>query len=243
MRATVANTSSALMALVAVFLSPTLAAAHISVASGPGYAGTTQEITFQVGHGCAGSDGKLNDTVSVTIDIPDSVLSLRAVPSPFGKVTVQKTGAVVKSVTWQKKTEDVLLSDDDFYKFTIRVPVPNTPFSTIYFVAHQTCNSSAGPITVDWSGTAATASEDAGAAEPAPALIVLPAHRPGWNKLTVPVAVVADLFSKVFADAQIVWKGTAAFSSNPVTQTQIEGTAGVTALGDLGAGDEIWVKY
>lgn len=243
MRGTVANTSAALMAMTAVFLSPTLAAAHITVASGPGYAGTTQEITFQVGHGCAGSDGKLNDTVSVTIDIPASVLSLRAVPSTFGKVTVQKTGSVVNSVTWQKQADDVLPSDDEFYKLTIRIPVPNTPFSTLYFVAHQTCSSAAGPITVDWSATGATPAEDAGASEPAPALIVLPAHQPGWNKLTVPVAVPADLFSKLFADAQIVWKGTAAFSNNPATQAQILGTAGVTALAELAAGDEIWVKY
>lgn len=78
-------------------------------------------------------------------------------------------------------------------------------------------------------------------AEPAPALVVLPARQAGWNKLTVPVAVT-DL-SVLFADAQIVWKSSAAYSANAATLDQIKTTAGVSVLSALAAGDEIWVKY
>ena len=41
---------------VAVTLSSTFAAGHVSVASGPAFANTTQEVTFGVGHGCEGAD-------------------------------------------------------------------------------------------------------------------------------------------------------------------------------------------
>jgi hypothetical protein len=46
-----------------------------------------------------------------------------------------------------------------------------------------------------------------------------------------------------FGDAQIVWKGTAAFSANPTTAGLIAGTSGVTALTSIAAGDVIWVKH
>lgn len=64
---------------------------------------------------------------------------------------------------------------------------------------------------------------------------------PGWNKFTVP-AQMSDL-SVFFKDAQIVWKGSAAYSANPNIAAQIAGTSGVTALTSLNVGDEVWVKY
>ena len=238
MRGTVATSTAALMAVATAF-APTLAQAHISIISGPGYANTTQEITFRVGHGCSGSD-----TYTVKIDIPDGVTSVRAETNTFGKVSVQKDASLnVTSVTWQKADADVLPSDDNYYKVTLRLKVPNTPFATAYFKAHQTCKASDGTLlpVVDWVATAQTTSDDAGMAEPAPALVILPAHQAGWNKLTVPAAI-ADL-SVLFADAQIVWKGSAAYSANAATLDQIKTTAGVSVLAALAAGDEIWVKY
>jgi hypothetical protein len=60
--------------------------------------------------------------------------------------------------------------------------------------------------------------------------------------LTAGVAV-GD-FGAYFGDAQIVWKGTAAFSPNASVAELIPGTAGATTLAaDLAVGDEIWVKY
>lgn len=49
---------------------PGVARAHVSVVSGPGFANTTQEIVFGVGHGCAGAD-----TTRVRVEIPAGVLS------------------------------------------------------------------------------------------------------------------------------------------------------------------------
>jgi uncharacterized protein YcnI len=239
MRGSFVTRASSIMAAV-VALAPGLALAHVSVASGPGYANTTQEVAFGVGHGCSGSD-----TYSITIDIPAGVTSVRAVANTFGKATVVRDAAQnVTSVTWTKADADVLPADDDYYKLSIRMKVPDAPFTTLYFPTHQTCKTAAGVVlpVVDWVATAATPVSDAGPApEPAPALLILPAHQPGWNKLTVPAAVT-DL-KPLFADAQIVWKGSAAYSANTATVEQIKSTAGVTELTALAAGDTIWVKY
>jgi uncharacterized protein YcnI len=221
----------------AISLLAATAGAHIEVASGPGFANTSQEITFGVGHGCSGID-----TYSVKIDIPAGVSSVRAETSDFGKATVEKDAAGnVIAVNWTKAAADLLDSDTNYYKLVLRLKVPNAPFTTIFFPAHQTCMATDGGTTVvDWVGTM-PAPPDGGGPEPAPALKIVPARRAGWNKLTVPAAV-SDL-SGFFGDALIVWKGTAAYSSNPATADLIMKTSGVTALGALAANDEVWVKY
>jgi hypothetical protein len=76
--------------------------------------------------------------------------------------------------------------------------------------------------------------------EPAPALVILPARSPGWNKFTV-TNKVTDL--SIFKDAQIVWAGDAAYSGNPATADQIKSEEGVTELKEIAAGTEIWVKF
>ena len=75
---------------------------------------------------------------------------------------------------------------------------------------------------------------------PAPAIVILPPRFPGWNKFTAP-AEIADL--SVFNDAEIVWVGEAAYSSNPATAALIEAEDGVTVLESIPADAEIWVKY
>lgn len=230
------GTAASWMALAGVLALPAVASAHIGVTS-PVYAGTTQELTFNVGHGCEGAD-----TLSISVEIPATVTSVRVQPSGFGTATIDKDPAteLVKSVTWVKDEADLREADDGYYKLSIRAKIPAQPFTTLFFKTRQTCKVPGGATTVvDWVGEIQTEAE--GGPEPAPAALVLPPRKPGWNKFKVPVAI-ADL-SKVFDDAQVVWKGTAAFSSNPVTAEQIKGTAGVTALTALAAGDEIWVKY
>jgi uncharacterized protein YcnI len=225
---------AALITGTAVSLVPCLADAHVSVASGYGFANTSQEITFGVGHGCSGSD-----TYSVRIEIPAGVTSVRAETSDFGRATVEKDAAQnVVAVHWQKADADVVDSDANYYKLVLRLKVPNAPFTTITFPTHQTCRMPDGGLTtVDW----VAVGETDGGAEPAPQLKIVPAHRTGWNKLTVPVAVSA--LGTYFDDAQIVWKGNQAFSANPATAELIQGTSGVEALTALAAGDEVWVKY
>ena len=220
----------------AVSLSAAFSAGHVSISSGPGFADTTQEVTFSVGHGCEGFD-----TSGVRLTIPAGVTSVRAVPNDFGKATVEKDAAgLVTAVSWQKAPADVLPGDTAYYKLVVRFRVPNQPFTTVHFPARQTCiGADGGLMNVDW--TATMPLPDGGGPEPAPALNIVPARRPGWNKYTVPAAI-SDL-SIFFGDALIVWKGSAAYSANPNTASLIGMTAGVTSLTALAANDEIWVKY
>lgn len=213
------------------------AQAHIVVGSGPATANSNNEVTFTVGHGCAGAD-----TYRVTIDIPAGVTGVRPLRSDFGALSVGKDMAgTITSVTWQKAPAEALAADIALYKLGIRMKTPDQPFSTVYFAAHQTCRAADGTMTtVDWVGTPAD-SADGGTIEPAPGLSIVPARLPGWNKYTVGV-VMQDL-GVFFKDAQIVWQGTAAYSANPSTVALIANTPGVTPLAALKPGDEIWVKY
>jgi uncharacterized protein YcnI len=228
------RTVVALLVVTGILVVPAIASAHVSVASGPGFANTTQEIVFGVGHGCAGAD-----TYSVRIEIPAGVTSVRPVRSDFGRVSVEKNSAGdVTAVIWQKADADLLEGDISYYKLAVRLKVPNQPFTTLYFPTHQTCKASDGTLSsTDWVGTPASGSGE----EPAPALNIVPARKPGWNKFTVPSAI-PDL-NVFFGDAQIVWKGATAYSPNPTTVEQVKATSGVTALTELQANDEIWVKY
>ncbi|HKQ69863.1 MAG TPA: YcnI family protein [Polyangiaceae bacterium] len=231
------RTSAALLTGLAISLASTLVSAHISIASGPGFANTTQEVVFGVGHGCAGAD-----TFSVRVEIPAGVTSVRPLTSDFGKVTLEKDATgVVTGVVWQKAEENALESDTNYYKLAVRLKVPNQPFTTLRFPTHQTCRAADGGISVvDWVELSSTA-PDGGEAEPAPTLSIVPARKAGWNKFTVPVPV-ADL-GAFFGDALIVWKGNAAYSANTATADLIKTTADVTPLTGLAAGDEVWVKY
>jgi uncharacterized protein YcnI len=219
-----------------VVLASATAHAHVSLTSGPGYAKQSQVLTFGIGHGCTGAD-----TVKLEVAIPDSVTSVRAMPSAFGDATVNYDDAmVVKSVSWSKdKARSV---DDQYYQMSIRITVPDAPFTTIYFPAKQTCRAADGKETVvEWSAIPdPNTDETSEGSEPAPALNILPVRYPGWNKFTVK-ADIKDL--TVFNDAQIVWSGDAAYSSNPATQDQIKNEDGVSTLTEIKSGSDIWVKY
>jgi uncharacterized protein YcnI len=231
------RTTSAALAAATTMAFTSAASAHISVISGPAFADTSQEITFGVGHGCEGSD-----TLGVRVEIPAEIVSLRALNSDLGPAVVELDDAeLVRAVSWEKNESSVLDADLNYYKLTVRVRVPNTPFVTLHFPTRQTCRTADGEeIVVDWVSTEPeeTASEET---EPAPALTILPKRFPGWNKFTV-ATPVANL-STFFGDAQIVWKGESAYSANPFTTELIGQTEGVSALESLEAGDEIWVKY
>jgi uncharacterized protein YcnI len=213
------------------------ALAHVSMSS-PAFAKTSQVLTFGVGHGCEGADTK-----SIEVQIPKEVTSLRVVPSPLFSEGELKTDAagVVTSVVWSKP--NVRAKDDAYYQLQIRISVPDAPFTTLYFPTKQTCRSADGKETVvDWAALP-TGEEPAQGEEgppPAPALVILPARAPGWNKYTVK-AKLTDL--TIFNDAQIVWAGDAAYSSNPATAELIASEDGVEKLSEIAAGAEIWVKY
>jgi len=218
----------------AISLVPAMAAAHISITSGAGYANATQTIKFGVGHGCAGLD-----TYSVKVEIPAGVTSVLPMPSDFGRLSVERDAAgTVTAVAWTRTAQESYDRDFAYYELALRAKLPDNAFSTVFFPTHQTCLApDGGTVVTDWIGTDPTDTT----VEPAPAVKVVPSRRAGWNKFTVPLAV-ADV-AVFFADALIVWKGNAAYSPNPTTTDLIKNTTGVTALTSLTASDEIWVKY
>lgn len=224
------------MSVAALFLlAPATVWAHVSIASGPAFADVSQEVTFGVGHGCEGAD-----TYAVSVEIPAGVTSIRPETSDFGQVDVEtdSAGTIVR-VIWQKPDADVLDSDTQYYKLTMRLRTPDEPFTSLFFPSQQTCRAADGTETVvDWVGIDV---EEGGEVEPAPELFVVPERFPGWNRFTVGTAI-ADL-GVFFADAEIVWRGNAAYSINPTTVDLIGSTEGVTLLESLEADDEIWVKY
>jgi uncharacterized protein YcnI len=230
-------------ALATTTLAAPAAMAHISINSGPGFADKTQEVIFGVGHGCASTD-----TLSVRVQIPAAVTTVRALNSDLGRARVEKnTAGVVTAVIWSKPPTEIVEGDPNYYKLALRLRVPNEPFTTLYFPTIQTCRSTAGVETMtEWVGTGAGSGHDAGAVdaaepEPAPALLIVPARQPGWNKLTVPAALSSP--ATYFADAQIVWLGTAAYSSNTNVADLIKTEPGTQTLTSIPAGSTVWVKY
>ena len=218
---------------VALF-TPALAHAHVSIASGPALANVTQEITFGVGHGCAGAD-----TLAVDIDIPQGVTSIRPLTSDFGQVDVMTDAAgIIVMVSFSKPEANVKEADTQYYKLVVRMKPPDAPFSTVFFPSRQTCLAADGTTSVvDWVGLDESETD----VEPAPALFLIPERFPGWNRWSVSEDI-GDL-SAFFGDAEIVWRDNAAFSINPTTTDLIGSTDGVTLLESLSAGDDIWVKY
>jgi uncharacterized protein YcnI len=229
--------SAASAAIVLNVLWAGAAYAHVSISSGPGYAGQTQIVTFSVGHGCEGAD-----TVGIAVSIPKEVTSLRALPSTFGgSIEIAKDDAgVVQKVTWSKP--DARAADELYYEMRLRFKVPDAPFTSVFFAVTQTCRTADGEEkTVEWAALPSDpAPADGQEAEPAAELKVLPVRKPGWNKYTMK-SKVEDL--SIFDDAQIVWSGNAAYSGNEETKKQIAGESDVEALTEIDAGATVWVKY
>lgn len=216
------------------------ASAHVGAGPATLQANSSQEITLSIGHGCVipnVTPETYTDTTSLTVDIPAGVTSVRGVSNPdFPNLTYTKdTNGNVTNITWAKAAGAELNSDSNYYKLVLRGRLPNAPFTKLYFKSHQVCKAP-GKAT-DW----VALPTDPPGGEPAAEVTILPAKAPGWNKYTVPVAVT-DL-SAFFKDAQIVWKGSAAYSANAIIAEQIKGETGVTALTSLAANDEIFVKW
>lgn len=213
-----------------------LAEAHVSIVSGPAASAKTQKITFGVAHGCEGAD-----TVKIRVEIPAGISGVRALTSDFGKPVVEKDGTNVTAITWVKADTEFQVDDVQYYEITLRARVDAPAFSTVLFHAIQTCRTAAGvEIVVPW------IEAPGGTGDPAPALVVAPAHMPGWNKFVIPagITVTAAALPTYLGDALIVWRGNAAYSANANTMAMVAVTPGVTALAsDLQANDEIWVRY
>ena len=165
------------------------AQAHVSVASGPGFADKSQVVTFGVGHGCAGAD-----TLSVRVQIPADVTSVRALNSDLGPAKVEKNAAgLVTAVVWSKPISEIVEGDPNYYSLALRFRVPNKPFTTVLFPRRPDlphpgrCRDDGrvdGRPPRRGPERKTRAVPDAAAPEPAPALLIVPARVPGWNKYT-----------------------------------------------------------
>jgi hypothetical protein len=238
--------SVSLLVIAGCFFATKGASAHITLA-GPAFANATFLASFSVGHGCENPKnptGPMLDTYSVTVDIPAGVTSVRAVDSTLGRAVAATNGSgAVTSITWAKNMSDVLTADVDFYSLPVRMKLPNAPFTTLYFMAHQVCmDSDNNPVHVEWVGQGQTTALPDGAPppEPAPSVVLLPARVPGWNKYTV-TQQITNL--SIFNDAEIVWAGDAAYSVNPNYQSLITTEPNTVALTAIQPNTEIWVKY
>lgn len=230
-------------AVAACLLVSSTALAHVELISSAAPANKSSEITFAVGHGCEDADGNKVDTYKLRVDIPAGVTSVRVVQTDFGKAVPIKNGADIVAFEWTRDTSLLLDDDVNFYKITLRAKVPDAPYTKLQWNVTQTCRTpggtEVGPVLWDQPEGSTTGS-------PAPIVAVAPAHVAGWNKITIPTGatVAHDDLPTYFGDAQIVWKGTSAYSPNSNTNAQIANTAGVTPLdGDLVAGDVLWVRY
>lgn len=226
-----------LFAVLSVLTLPGVASAHPHITSPRALANTSgQLVTIGVSHGC---DSGTKDTVKIQVDIPANISSVRPLygPDGFGLPTVTKVSSAVTTVVWEKSTFD-LAGDNIYLELVLRLRVADVPFSQIRFNVTQTCRNGTGDTVVVWDDI----DDSAGLA--APVLTVVPAHTAGWNKLTLPVAIAEADLPTYFGDAQILWRGTSAYSPNSAVATLIGMTPGVTALtGGLAVGDELWVKY
>ena len=223
-----------------VLVIPAIASAHVSLSSGPAQANKSQIISFGVGHGCTDTNGKHLDTVKVTVTIPAGVTSARGIRSDFGNPTYTKSGANITAITWTKPPGDLLEADDSYYEIKLRAKVPDAPFTKLQWNIIQVCEDSTthAQITVPWDQP-----EGSTTGEPAAIQMVVPARTTGWNKFTMGRALTIEEVATFLGDALIVWRGNAAYSSNPNTMAQIGATSGVTALDAVSANDEIWVRY
>ena len=233
---------ASVLSAVVVSLGALQAQAHIAVNTvKPAVAATTQELTFTVGHGCEGAD-----TTRIEVSIPEGVGGVRPLDSVFGKARLTKdaTTGRVTAVTWTKAEADVLEEDTQLYKLTLRAALPDVPFTTLFFPTVQTCRKADGTVlTAKWVALSTEHDHSGGGTTPelpAPALFVLPARTPGWNKYTV-TQHVHDL--TVFGDAQIVWAGKAAYSPSAQITSLLAQEPDTQVLREIHPDTEIWVRY
>ncbi len=212
-------------------------------------ANTTNEILFNVPHGCTSAEslpafsGANLDTSKIEITIPAAIVTATTVASLrpamdglYGAVTVGAVdaGGNVK-LTWTRKLAgtgeaNAAASDNHLYKVSVRLRVPNvasasdTAIKKYQFPTVQTCTSGGIDYVMDW-GTANS-----------PTLIVFPDRRKGFNKFTLDASTVADFtttatgtlgarLKSYFGDAAIVWFGKAGYSANPNTSAKIQALA------------------
>ncbi len=229
-------------------------------------AGRNYELVLSVPHGCTytTSSGTTSaaDTWKVEVVIPAGFLGARPIlDGVFGKPTLTKDeNGMVTAITWEKGTAFDSSADDQVHRVAVRSTAPNAPFTTARFNVKQFCRHPEGgeELVVDWANYGTPATNES------PAVKIVPARTPGWNRYLMTPAnelhsaqEVKDFLAAYFSDAQIVWLQApggprGGFSVNPATTTRIQaqaaGDASFFAVADqtelmLHANDTLWVRF
>ncbi|MDP1626874.1 YcnI family protein [Parvibaculum sp.] len=167
------NLSIALCAA-AIFAAAAPASAHVTLGQESAPAGSYYKAVFRVPHGCAGSA-----TTSVSIRVPEGVISVKPQPKPGWTVATEKAAytqtyevhgkpvseGVVK-VTWQGGP----LPDDQFDEFAFLAKLPSDPEAMmLFFPVEQTCEKGS----IAWDEFAAPGVDPHSLEKPAPALMLI----------------------------------------------------------------------
>ena len=121
--------------LIAALLAPLPAAAHVVAVPGEAKAGSFSAIAFRVGHACAAGDA----TLSLRVEIPDTVASARPQPKPGWTLTIDKSDEAdpakrhATAITWNGR-----LPDDQFDDFPVLMKLP-AQTGALTFPVVQTC--------------------------------------------------------------------------------------------------------
>jgi uncharacterized protein YcnI len=244
------------LALTALALFSGQVLAHVGIANAPLISGKTQEIILSVPHGCSemvGDNSVAYDTLRIEVDIPTTLTGLRPLDNVFGNASIVRddNGAIIK-VIWAKDSSNNKGADSHHYNFSLRAKIAAPAFTTVYLPTTQYCmNADGDEITAAWTATnsahgshkvsAADATTSAQVtANPAPSFLAYPARVKGWNKYTAPDHL-HDM--SIFNDAEIMWKGEAAYSANPNTTALIKTDNSTTELSEIHPDEIFWVKY
>ncbi|HVY12085.1 MAG TPA: YcnI family protein [Alphaproteobacteria bacterium] len=130
-----------LPALLATLAMPAMA--HVTANPATGLAGKYFQTSLRVTHGCDGSP-----TVSITVTIPDGVMSVHPQAKPGWKISMKKHALdhamdmghgkmameSVNEITWSGE-----LADDQYDDFGLVMKLPDSVGQTLWFPTVQTC--------------------------------------------------------------------------------------------------------
>ncbi len=211
--------------------------AHVSVAAKL-YSNSYSVVELAIPHGCEGFD-----TVKVEVSLPSTLTGVRPLEAVFGPSTLETTedGTVTK-ITWVAQKAEVYPSDSHAYTVAFRAKTPDDDFAILHFPTVQTCKDTDGnAYTSAWVGMSAGHDHNAESDElPAPSAVLYPKVAPGWHQFTA-TDHMHDM--SLFSDAEIVWKGSAAYSANPHTMQMIVDDVEVSVLSEIHPTETFWVKY
>ena len=128
----------AMLALIAMH-----AMAHVTANPNTGVAGNYFQTSLRISHGCEGSP-----TTSITVQIPESILSVRPQAKAGWKITIKKrplnpavdighgkmAKEAVNEITWSGK-----LADDQYDEFGLVMKLPESAGQTLWFPTVQKC--------------------------------------------------------------------------------------------------------